>query len=70
MIVTLGAPAMVYITGETEGITKVRGHWRLYRGIPVMPTFHPSYVLRAYSEDNRKKVWSDLQQVIAKLGIK
>ncbi len=70
VIVTLGAPAMVYITGETEGITKVRGHWRLYRGIPVMPTFHPSYVLRAYSEDNRKKVWSDLQQVIAKLGIK
>lgn len=69
VIVTLGAPAMIHLTGETEGITRVRGHWREYRGIPVMPTFHPSYVLRAYSEDNRKKTWSDLQQVMAKLGI-
>lgn len=36
--------------------------------IPVMPTYHPAYLLRAYTAENRKKVWSDLQQVMAKLG--
>lgn len=36
--------------------------------IPVMPTYHPAYLLRAYTPENRQKVWSDLQMVIARLG--
>ena len=35
--------------------------------IPVMPTFHPAYLLRSYTPDNRKKVWSDLKQVMERL---
>jgi DNA polymerase len=68
VIVTLGGPALKYVTAEREGIMKVRGHWLNYRGVPVMPTYHPSFVLRAYTPENRGKVWSDLQQVMQKLA--
>jgi DNA polymerase len=62
VIVTLGAPAVKYLTGTTEGVMKIRGTWLAYRGIPVMPTYHPSFVLRAYTEENRRKVWNDLKE--------
>lgn len=64
VIVTLGAPAVKYLTGTTEGVMKIRGTWLDYRGIPVMPTYHPSFVLRAYTPENRRKVWSDLQEAL------
>lgn len=67
VIVTLGAPAVKHLTGTTEGVTKIRGTWLNYRGIPVMPTYHPSFLLRAYTEDNRRKVWSDLQLAMGKI---
>ena len=38
-------------------------------GIAVMPTFHPAYLLRQYTPDNRRKVWSDLQAVMQRLGL-
>lgn len=38
--------------------------------IPVMPTYHPAFLLRAYTTDNRQKVWSDLQQVVTRLGLR
>ena len=69
-IVTLGAPALKYVTGSKEGITRIRGQWLDYRGIPVMPTFHPAYVLRNYTEDTRRKVWDDLKMVMVKVGKK
>jgi DNA polymerase len=47
---------------------KIRGTWFEHRGIPVMPTYHPAFVLRAYTEENRRKVWSDLQAVMTKIG--
>ncbi len=67
VIVTLGAPAVKHLTGTMEGVTKLRGNWLSYRGIPVMPTYHPSFLLRAYTEDNRRKVWSDLQAAMKKI---
>jgi uracil-DNA glycosylase len=67
VIVTLGAPAIKHLTGTTEGVMKIRGTWLSYRGIPVMPTYHPSFVLRAYTEENRRKVWSDLQAAQKKI---
>jgi len=67
VIVTLGAPAVKYLTGTTEGVMKIRGTWLNYRGIPVMPTYHPSFVLRAYTEENRRKVWNDLKAAVAKI---
>ena len=39
------------------------------KSIKLMPTFHPSYLLRNYSEDNRRKVWEDMKKVIAELDL-
>ena len=69
VIVTLGLPAIRHLVGETENMSRLRGQWRVYRGIPVMPTYHPSFLLRAYTPENRGKVWSDLKNVMAKLGL-
>lgn len=68
VIVTLGATALKYMIGRAENVTRVRGSWQAYRGIPLMPTYHPSFLLRAYTPDNRAKVWSDLQQVMKRLN--
>ncbi len=70
VIVTLGAPALKYLTGTNESIGRLRGTWLEYRGVPLMPTYHPSFLLRTYTPENRGKVWSDLQQVMGKLGLK
>lgn len=73
VIVTLGGPATKLVLDTKRGITTIRGTWHQCVGldlpapIPVMPTFHPAYLLRAYTTDNRKKVWSDLQQAMRKL---
>jgi DNA polymerase len=69
VIVTLGAPALKYLSGTTESVGRLRGTWLEYRGVPLMPTYHPSFLLRAYTPENRAKVWSDLQQVMARLGL-
>jgi DNA polymerase len=76
VIVTLGNPATQGLLGTAVGITKLRGQWQSLPpiadglgGIAVMPTFHPAYVLRQYNQDTRGKVWSDLQQVMAALGL-
>lgn len=65
VIVTLGATPLKELVGLKEGITKVRGQWKRLelgnRSIPVMPTFHPAYVLRQYTQEVRRAVWADLQ---------
>ncbi len=65
VIVTLGATPLRELIGVGEGITKVRGQWKRLelagRSIPVMPTFHPAYVLRQYTAEVRKAVWEDLK---------
>ena len=50
--------------------TRPSGGQEPSRAYPVMPTYHPAFLLRAYTTDNRQKVWSDLQQVIERLGLK
>lgn len=61
VIVTLGATPLRELLSISTGITKVRGQWQRYEGIPVMPTFHPSYVLRQYTQSVRRAVWEDLK---------
>ncbi len=65
VIVTLGATPLRELVGVAEGITKVRGQWKRLelggRSIPVMPTYHPAYVLRQYTPEVRKAVWEDLK---------
>jgi uracil-DNA glycosylase len=66
VLVALGGTAMEGLLNKT-GITKLRGHWHSYRGIPLMPTYHPSYLLRNQALHEKRKVWEDMLQVMDKL---
>ncbi len=65
-IVALGRPATSLLVGHDVSITRVRGTWQQYRDIPVMPTFHPAYLLRQYTPENRSAVWQDLKAALAR----
>jgi uracil-DNA glycosylase len=70
VIVTLGLPAAKYMLESRSTMGKLRGQWHNWRGIKLMPTFHPAYLLRSYTEENRGAVWSDLKQVMAEVGLR
>jgi DNA polymerase len=63
-ICVLGSTAAKALLDTTIGITKLRGEWREWRGVPVMPTFHPSYLLRAYNKEAKRMAWEDLKKVL------
>jgi len=74
--VALGAPAAKTLLNTADSIGKLRGRFHDYSvdsspgdvvTIPVMPTYHPAYLLR--SPEEKGKVWADLQMVMAKLGL-
>lgn len=67
VIVALGKFAAQFLLETDEPITKLRGKWGTRRGIPVMPTYHPSFLLR--QPERKKEAWEDLQQVLRKLGL-
>jgi len=74
VIVTLGLPATRSILGTNEAMGRLRGRWRTFTTddgleIPVMPTYHPAFLLRSYTRENREKVWSDLRKVMERLGL-
>lgn len=83
VIVTLGLPATRTLLNTMEPMARLRGQWasfqppELWEGesparegpIPVMPTYHPAFLLRAYTRENRQKVWSDLLLAAQKLGL-
>lgn len=69
VIVALGATAVEGLLGKTAGITKLRGHWQIYRGIPLMPTYHPAYLLRNQALSEKRRVWEDMLQAMEKLGL-
>ncbi len=66
VIVVLGAVAVRYLLNRQEGISRLRGKWLGFNGIPVMPTFHPSFLLREPAA--KRDAWSDLQQVMKVFG--
>lgn len=67
IIVTLGKYATQTLLRVETPISRLRGQWKSYDGIPLMPTFHPAYLLRNPAE--KRPVWSDLQAVMARLGL-
>jgi DNA polymerase len=76
-IVTLGGPATKLLLATELGITRLRGAWANVRlgsaegtpfDVPVMPTFHPAYLLRNYTPETRRQVWEDLKKVLELLG--
>ncbi len=69
VIVALGGTAMEGLFGKAVQITKIRGQWHQYRGIPVMPTYHPAYLLRNQAMHEKRKVWEDMLAVMKKLGL-
>jgi uracil-DNA glycosylase len=68
VIVALGATALRALLDVQLGITKMRGHWYTFRDIPIMPTFHPAYLLR--NPAAKREVWEDMQEVVKRLGRK
>lgn len=72
VIVAMGNTAVGTLLNTKLGITKVRGSWKLYKGrIPLMPTYHPSYLIRpsAQQVEAKKQAWEDLQAVMKELGL-
>lgn len=69
VMVALGATALEGLFGKSEGISRARGQWRSFRDIPVMPTYHPAYLLRNQALSEKRKVWEDMLQVMERLEL-
>jgi len=67
VIVALGSPASKTLLDTKVGITSLRGRWGTFRGVHVMPTFHPAYLLRQYTAANRLAVFDDLKAARARI---
>lgn len=63
-ICALGSTAMKALLNPKEGITKLRGKWHKWRDIPVMITYHPSYLLRQYNQQAKREAWEDLKTLL------
>src|SRR4051812_4120591 len=63
-ICALGGTAARALTGHKEGVTKMRGRWFQWRDIPVMVTYHPSFLLRGYNAAAKREAWEDLKRVL------
>jgi DNA polymerase len=69
VMVALGATAVDGLLGQIGTIGSLRGKFLEYRDTPLMPTYHPSYLLRNQSNTEKRKVWEDLLQVMERLGM-
>jgi uracil-DNA glycosylase len=63
-ICALGSTASKALLGRTEGVTRMRGNWFKWRDIPLMVTYHPSYLLRPYNQNAKREAWEDLRKVL------
>jgi uracil-DNA glycosylase len=63
-ICALGSTAAKAVLGTKDGVTKLRGQWHKWRDIPVIVTFHPSYLLRPYNQNAKREAWEDLKKVL------
>ena len=63
-ICALGSTAAKALLATKDGVTRLRGKWHKWRDIPVMVTFHPSYLLRPYNQNAKREAWEDLKKVL------
>ncbi len=63
-ICALGATAARALLGRKEGVTRLRGNWYKWRDLPLMVTYHPSYLLRPYNQDAKREAWEDLKKAL------
>ena len=68
VIVALGLTAVEGLLGEPRTMRDVRCKWLDYHGVPLMPTYHPAYLLRNQTLAEKRKVWEDMLLVLEKLG--
>ncbi len=69
VLVALGKTAMAGLVGAEEPMAAMRGRWFEFENIPLLPTYHPSYLLRNGSNAEKRKVWEDMMLVMEKLGM-
>jgi len=62
-ICVLGSTASKALLATSTGITQLRGKWHEWRGIPVMATYHPSFLLRGYNQAGKREAWEDLKKL-------
>jgi len=67
ILCTLGSTALNYLFGVEERITRVRGQWRDLRGIPVLPTYHPAFILRNAARE--PEVLRDFEEIARRLSL-
>jgi uracil-DNA glycosylase len=63
-ICALGGTAAKAMLATKEGVTRLRGKWHKWHDIPVMVTYHPSYLLRPYNQNAKREAWEDLKTVL------
>ena len=63
-ICALGSTAAKALLGGRDGVTKLRGRWHKWREIPLIVTFHPSYLLRPYNQNAKREAWEDLKKLL------
>lgn len=63
-ICALGSTAAKALLGTKDGVMRLRGQWHKWRDIPVMVTYHPSYLLRPYNQNAKREAWEDLKKVL------
>ena len=60
----LGSTAAKALLGGKDGVTKLRGKWHKWKDIPLMVTYHPSYLLRPYNQEAKREAWEDLKKTL------
>lgn len=63
-ICALGSTAAKALLATKDGVTRLRGRWHKWRDIPLLVTYHPSYLLRPYNQDAKREAWEDLKKVL------
>lgn len=63
-ICALGSTAAKALLGGKDGVTRLRGRWHKWRDIPLIVTYHPSYLLRPYNQNAKRESWEDLKKVL------
>ena len=63
-ICALGSTAAKALLGTKDGVTRLRGNWHKWRDIPLIVTYHPSYLLRAYNVEAKREAWEDLKRLL------
>jgi uracil-DNA glycosylase family 4 len=63
-ICALGSTAAKALLATKDGVTRLRGQWHRWRDIPLVVTYHPSYLLRPYNQNAKREAWEDLKKVL------